>query len=145
MVMITPVFYEAFTAKYAGKSLLCHDYSTNEAHRNYLAHRCSYPGCKNVMVIDGNMKKRRDVCAATEAGFIQYEGLSGALTTGCQLSPAFQSKFCIHHTPRVANMSSIDGASSSSKESIVGLITNKKETHNGTYYEVHMCVLYVVV
>ena len=74
------------------------------------------------------------MCAATKAGFVQYEGLPGAITTGCQLYPAFQSKFCIHHTPRVAHMSSSDGKSS--KDNIIGLITNKKETRNGTYYEV---------
>ena len=96
----------------------------------FLAHRCSYCGCKNVLVLDGNMKNRRDVCAATKAGFVQYEGLPRAITTGCQLSPALQSKFCIHHTPRVAHMSS------SAKDNVIGLITNKKETRNGTYYEV---------
>lgn len=30
-----------------------------------------------MLVIDGNMKNRRDVCAASEAGFTEYEGLPG--------------------------------------------------------------------
>lgn len=46
------------------------------------------------------MKNRRDVCAATEAGYIQYEDLMGAIKTGCQLSPLQNSKFCYYHAPR---------------------------------------------
>ena len=38
-------------------------------------HECGFPGCRNVLVIDGNMKNRRDICAASEAGFTEYEGL----------------------------------------------------------------------
>ena len=40
-----------------------------------LVHHCSYPGCNITLVLDGNMKNRRDVCAATEAGCNQYEDL----------------------------------------------------------------------
>lgn len=36
----------------------------------FLEHSCNYPGCKTVLVVDGNLKNRRDVCAAREAGFI---------------------------------------------------------------------------
>ena len=69
------------------------------------AHKCSYPGCGDVLVIDGNMKNRRDICAATEAGFATFKGLPGAIKTGCQLSPGYQSKFCSYHSPRVACIS----------------------------------------
>ena len=57
-------------------------------------HSCKYPGCQNVLVIDGNMKNQRDICVATEAGFVKYEGLPGAIKTGCQLSPMYQSRYC---------------------------------------------------
>ena len=42
-------------------------------------HQCTYPGCKRVLVLDGNMKNRRDVCMARDAGYTKYEGLPGAL------------------------------------------------------------------
>ena len=102
------------------------------------AHKCSYPGCKSVLVVDGNMKNRRDICAATHAGFTEYSGLPGALKTGCQHSPAYQSKFCYHHSPRVACMSTDENKTDSHR--VVRLITNKKETRNGIYYEVYMHV-----
>ena len=54
-----------------------------------------------MLVIDGNMKNRCDVCAASEAGFTEYEGLPGLIKTGCQLSPGYQSKYCYEHAPRI--------------------------------------------
>ena len=72
--------------------------------------------------------------------FINYKGLSGAIKTGCQLSPGYQSKFCNHHSPRVACTSTNDSQTSTSREGIVGLITNKKQTRNGTFYEVYTCM-----
>ena len=41
-----------------------------------------------VIVIDGNMKNRRDVCLAKHAGKIQYTGLPGYVMTGCMQTPA---------------------------------------------------------
>ena len=36
-----------------------------------IEHTCKYPGCKNVLVLDGNnMKNRRDVCMAKDSGYI---------------------------------------------------------------------------
>ena len=91
--------------------------------------KCSYPGCKNGL---------NDVCAVTEAGFINYTGLPGAIKSGCQLSPGFQSKFCDYHSLRVACMS-VD--ETTSHAGIVGIITNKKTTHSGTFYEVYASII----
>ena len=74
----------------------------------FIKHQCTYPGC-HVLVFDGNMKNRRDICAATESGYIEYEGFPGAIT-GCQQSPAYQSKYCYHHSPRIARISADDDA-----------------------------------
>lgn len=104
-----------------------------------LGHKCSYPGCKNVLVIDGNMKNRRDVCAATEAGFIEYDGLPGIIKTGCQLSPGYQSRYCHNHAPRVSRQA-VEGKVQQ-EESVVKLITAKKQTRGGTYYQVCMCCI----
>ena len=32
-----------------------------------VGHTCQYPGCKEVLVLDGNMKNRCDVCMAKDA------------------------------------------------------------------------------
>ena len=39
----------------------------------YIGHQCK---CKKVLVLDGNMKNRRDVCMARDAGYTTYEGLT---------------------------------------------------------------------
>ena len=43
------------------------------------AHRCTYPGCRKVLILDGNLKNQHDVCSATEAGYIKYTNLPGAI------------------------------------------------------------------
>ena len=104
-----------------------------------------YPGCKQVLVLDGNCKNRRDVCGASEAGYIECTGLVGSLKTGCQFSPMRTSKYCFHHAPWFSPMSSLPDpdsltdASVSSKPSdggILRLIVNKKTTRTKTYYQV---------
>ena len=84
------------------------------------------------MVIDGNLKNRRDVCGASEAGFMEYEGLPGFVNSGCQLSPLGKSKYCYRHAPRIC-LRDIEGSPS---DGVVKLITAKKETRNGIYYQV---------
>ena len=41
-------------------------------------HRCHINGCGSILVMDGNMKNHRDVCAAQEAGYAQFSGLPGS-------------------------------------------------------------------
>ncbi len=103
----------------------------------FSGHKCTFPGCQSVIVIDGNMKNRRDICAATEAGFTEYEGLPGAIKTGCQLSPGYQSKYCYAHTPRISPRTPVaDQDFDSTEEGVVRLITAKKQTRSETYYQV---------
>lgn len=91
------------------------------------------------------MKNRRDVCAASEAGFIQYPSLPGAIKTGCQVSPLRSSKYCFHHAPRISKRSldcnpeteAIASPSTShQEEGVVKFITGKKITRRSTYYQV---------
>ena len=86
------------------------------------------------------MKNRRDVCAATEAGFTEYEGFQGAVKTGCPQSPGYQSKYCYTHSPRIAPVSSGSDVPQQSRgnEGVVGVILAKKQTRNETYYQVYM-------
>ena len=95
-----------------------------------------------MLVIDGNMKNRRDVCAATEAGYVEYNGLPGNIKTGCPETPAFMSQYCYEHSARIGKRMSETEGLSDSEENVVAFITNKKQTRNGTYYQV--LILYTI-
>lgn len=109
-----------------------------------LAHSCRYPGCGTAFVLDGNQKNRRDVCAATHAGEIEYEGLPGSIQSGCQLSPMYRSKYCFHHSPRVVRscepLSSSGEDGTSDRENVVRFITGKRSTRSGVTYQVYSIV-----
>lgn len=107
---------------------------TNTYQRFIIAHRCTYPGCGKVLVLDGNLKNRRDVCASTEAGYIEYNSLPGAIKTGCQLSPYSTSKFCFYHAPRFSK--NAEGK----KVSEIQIITAVRETRSGKCYKVKVKV-----
>jgi len=47
------------------------------------------------------MKNHRAVCAATEAGYIEYAGLPGSIKSGCTNTPVQISRFCSLLKPRV--------------------------------------------
>jgi len=38
----------------------------------FIDHGCDFPGCRNAIVLDGNMKTRRDICLAKDAGYIYH-------------------------------------------------------------------------
>ena len=95
-------------------------------------------------MVDGNMKNRRNVCAAAEAGYIHFSSLPGSIKTGCQLSPPSSSKYCYHHAPRVSAGLLLEkkdvgseSPSSPTHEGIIQYIVSKvKTTRDQTYYEV---------
>lgn len=107
-----------------------------------------------MMVIDGNQKNKRSVCMATDAGFIEYPSLPGTLKTGCTKSPAFKSRFCSQHTPRICTSrpkylaaddleTCIDKAETTTDTTpkdvpVIELLLEKKCTRNGEYYKVIM-------
>lgn len=45
-------------------------------------HRCEQKGCKNVMVIDGNMKNARQVCSCKSVTHLEFKGMDGGITVG---------------------------------------------------------------
>ena len=106
------------------------------------AHQCRFPGCNQVLVLDGNMKNRRDICAASEAGYVEYKSLPGTIKTGCQLSPLRTSKYCFNHAPRVSKVCVQDSTSTSTsadsavEEGIVKVLLAKKVTRSSTLYQV---------
>ena len=118
-------------------------------------HSCKFPGCGTVLILDGNMKNRRDICYAKDAGFIEFEGLPGAITTGCQASPAYKSRYCDQHKPLICDSCEYELDEESSEldapvgpilrsarkhqqlgESVVQTIVAKKKTRKQTYYTV---------
>ena len=87
------------------------------------------------------MKNRRFVCAATHAGYITYQGLSGRVRTGCPNMPAHKSKYCNSHKPIIAEVSNSDNSDSVHHEEPVGLITGKRTTRTSTHYQVSQALL----
>ncbi len=96
------------------------------------AHQCNVKGCGSVLVLDGNQKNNRPVCAAEGAGYTEYKGLPGSIKTGCLQTPEQQSKYCKFHKPRVMDNTTIIGSTSN----IVEMLLRKKTTRNSTFYEV---------
>jgi len=87
-----------------------------------------------VIVIDGNLKNRRDICASTSAGLLSFNGLPD-IKTGCQATPGWQSKFCYDHAPRRSKIS-LDASEDLCSEQAIQFVTGKKQTRGGIYYEV---------
>lgn len=115
-------------------------------------HQCNESGCGRTLVLDGNMKNHRDVCAAKEAGYAEFDGLPGKIKTGCTNTPQLKSRYCPPHTPTVVKLQKVDmdeHASSSTKkeapsnqEDQIAYIVGKKTTRQNTFYEVcSLCVM----
>ena len=119
----------------------------------YLSHSCTFPGCRSVLVMDGNMKNRRDTCSVKDAGFIQFAGLSGSIKTGCTATPAFKSRYCSDHMNQACTLLHSEEADEdldiplgptlrskhpkvSEKELVAEKILAKKTTRMQTYYQV---------
>lgn len=89
------------------------------------------------------MKNHRDVCKATYAGFIEFDGLPGQIQSGCQKTPDYKSRYCTLHKPRVGILSQLPGDADEStskheesSEGVIETILEKKVTRSTTYYKV---------
>lgn len=98
----------------------------------FLDHKCRIPGCRSVIVIDGNMKNHRNVCLATHAGYAEYKGLPEFVRTGCPNSPAYKSQFCSLHKP----VSPIEDSSGINGMPQDVMVVGKRVTRQGVLYEV---------
>lgn len=121
---------------------------------SHTAHRCSYPGCASVLVLDGNMKNYRDVCFAKDAGYIEFEELMGSIKTGCTATPGYKCRYCEQHRNHACDLQYSDGdideeldvtagpalrSNKKSRESgnpVAELILAKKKTRKQIYYQV---------
>ena len=102
------------------------------------AHQYNYTGCRSVLVLDGNLKNRCDVCCASEAGYVEYSSLPGTSKTGFQQSPCATSEFCYYHAPRVScSTGEKSGVNVHTTTRIVQIIIEARETRSGKYYQVN--------
>ena len=100
----------------------------------FVEHKCNFPGCKKVIVLDGNMKNHRDICSAKDAGSIQYPGLPGHIKTGCMASPSYKSRYCSNHDVRSCSTSNATDCAGG--DGIVEVLLAVKETRGSKYYQV---------
>lgn len=86
------------------------------------------------------------MCAATEAGFIEYPSLPGSvIKTGCQLTPMRSSQYCYYHSPRISASLAVPDPESAANDThpqpnqsqeVVKFLVAKKVTRSQTYYQV---------
>ena len=89
LLQVTPSFHEAFTKKYSGMHIAIRKKALVLSLLITIAeHRCKAIGCGEVFVLDGNMKNSHEVCFATRAGYAEFNGLPGKVSTGCPNTPA---------------------------------------------------------
>ena len=114
-------------------------------------HHCSVSGCGSTLILDGNMKNHRDVCAAKEARYAEFNGLPVKVQTGCPNTPQLKSRYCPDHTPTSFkssptsdNADSLSTAISTSQSEDVQLayIVGKRETRQNTLYQVQLLTHY---
>lgn len=64
-------------------------------------HLCDTPGCGTVLVLDGNMKNCRQVCACRDIGELKFDGLQGTVVVGVYiiftLHVCFTKLFSYHY------------------------------------------------
>lgn len=78
------------------------------------------------------MKNHRSVCAASEAGFMEYAGLPGTVKTGCTNTPCQKSRFCHLHKPRTLSTETVK------HNNVIEMILEKKTTRSQTMYKVQI-------
>uniref|UniRef100_A0A7M5UMV9 Uncharacterized protein n=1 Tax=Clytia hemisphaerica TaxID=252671 RepID=A0A7M5UMV9_9CNID len=71
-------FYKKFVEKWSG-------------------HQCEKQGCGRVLVLDGNMKTSRRVCAVKDITSVVFPTMKEEFKTGCLNTPIQDSKFCSLH------------------------------------------------
>lgn len=107
------------------------------------------------------MKISREVCKAKDAGFVHYQGLPGAILSGCINTPAFESRYCADHKdyacrlkiaadeevktatledfvvgPITRAMARTKELAEIDNERIIERVLDKKATRSTTYYKV---------
>lgn len=82
------------------------------------------------------MKNHRYICYATNAGYIEYQGLPGRVRTGCPNTPGYKSLYCAIHKPVIAVPTGGDNSDHTDNTEPVALIIGKRQTRTSTLYQV---------
>lgn len=105
------------------------------------------------------MKIHRDVCKAPrDVGYVHYDGLPGAIKTGCTNTPDFASRYCEHHKdyacelkvtsydseeqefqftgPLTRAKAKAQGSNVEEESGIIERILEERQTRSRTYYKV---------
>ena len=112
------------------------------AHFFLKGHECNKPGCSKVLVIDGNMKTCRQVCAVKDITTLLFKTTDIEVTTGCMNTPSKGFEVCDEHIETTAPF--VDSSSDEKeKESLatkeyegVMKILEIKETRTSKMYKV---------
>lgn len=77
---------------------------------------------------------------ACDAGNIEYDGLPGAIKTGCMNTPEQKSRHCSLHTPRACTQQS-DNSDDEAPDKLLAVsgdesLLEKRVTRKSTYYKV---------
>jgi hypothetical protein len=101
---------------------------------NIIGHRCNIKGCGTILVLDGNQKNNHIVCAAEEAGYVEYHGQEGCMNT-----PLQASTFCALHKPRemkIESKNSICAQNRGIQHRVIKSILQEKQTRSGKHDQV---------
>ncbi len=102
-----------------------------------------------MFVMDGNMKNHRDVCFASNACYVEYQGLHGRVRSGCPNTTCHKSRYCTVYKPTIAISQQEQEVGTSTLSSMisedkVGMIIGKRNTRQSTLYEVSYSMLFMV-
>ena len=91
------------------------------------------------------MKNRCDVCMARDAGYTTYEGLPGAIKTGCMNSPELGARLCSLHKVRACKPFTGEEDKdaperSESHDKVVEMILERRTNRKANYYKVNTVV-----
>ena len=60
-------------------------------------HKYDRPGCRTCLIIDGDLKPHRMLCAAKLCGIREFANSDVKVVTGCTSMPGTKDKFCFKH------------------------------------------------
>ncbi|ORY42307.1 hypothetical protein BCR33DRAFT_739314 [Rhizoclosmatium globosum] len=85
-------------------------------------HNCSFPGCKDCVVLDGNAKLAHSICSEKRGTLVS--GYCVSYTPGCTETPISKSRYCMKHSiGRFGLDSDTDSGTSDSESDLITVST----------------------
>ena len=82
------------------------------------SHKCDKPGCEGVVIIDGDLKPHRMLCAAKLCGVREFDNSDVRVVTGCTAHPGTKHKFCFKHRSEESPILTEDKISQESRDKL---------------------------